>query len=297
SRSGGGISALSPASSAPRRSCSPAAPRTSLAGQRVQHRLSVTLELHRADALHLGKLGQAVRLARGALAQSRIVEDHVGRNASLGGQLAPNLPQRVEQRIGRTVDAPAARALAWRRYGDGELLLALEDRLRAGPEAEPAIGVGTERVARNQGPRHGTDQRQLFGTGDAENGQTVVAEAAHLLIVVAAEHIGEMADAEPHLGPERGRQEFAGDLGHVERRGRVEAIVAVSAALGRVLAEMAEQDRAAAGRRFDERGERVQAFALARTALRLDFGFDALAGAREILGAPEQPGFRRVAVA
>ena len=97
-----------------------------------------------------------------------------------------------------------------------------------------------------------------------------MAEAAHLLAVVAGQHVGEMADAEAHLGAERGRQQFARDLGRVDRRRRVEAIVAIAAALRRVLAEMAEQDRAAAARRFDERRERVEPLALAGAAVRLD---------------------------
>ena len=97
-----------------------------------------------------------------------------------------------------------------------------------------------------------------------------MAEAAHLLIVVAGQHVGEMADAEPHLGAERRRQQLARDLGRVDRRRRVEAIVAIAAMLGRVLAEMAQQDRAAAARRLDQRGERVQPLALAGAALGLD---------------------------
>ena len=127
-----------------------------------------------------------------------------------------------------------------------QLLLALEDRLGAGPEAEPAIGVGAQRIAGDQGARDRTHQVQLLGIGDPEHRQSVVAETAHLLIVVAGEDVGEVPDAEAHLGPERGRQQFAGDLGRVDRLRRVEAIVAIAAGLGRVLAEMAEQDRAAA---------------------------------------------------
>ena len=85
--------------------------------------------------------------------------------------------------------------------------------------------------------------------------------------------------------------------GRVDRLRRLQAIVAIAAALGRILAEMAEQDRAAAAGGLDQGGERVQPLALARLARRLDLGRDPPPGAREILGAPEQPGLGRLAVA
>ena len=60
---------------------------------------------------------------------------------------------------------------------------------------------------------------------------------------------------------------------------------------------MAQQDRAAAARGLDQGGERVQPLALAGAAALLDLGLDPPAGAGEILGAPEQPGLGRLAVA
>ena len=67
-----------------------------------------------------------------------------------------------------------------------------------------------------------------------------MAEAAHLLIVVAGQHVGEMPDAETHLGAERSGQQLPGDLRRVDGRRRVDAIVAVSAGFRRVFAEMAQ---------------------------------------------------------
>ena len=58
------------------------------------------------------------RPRRGDLAQRRIVEDDVGRNAGFGGERAPRFAQRLEQRIGGPVVALAAPALARRRDGD-----------------------------------------------------------------------------------------------------------------------------------------------------------------------------------
>jgi len=60
---------------------------------------------------------------------------------------------------------------------------------------------------------------------------------------------------------------------------------------------MSKQDGAAATRRFDEGGERVQPLPLAGAAVRLNFLFDAIAGSGEILRAPEEPGFGGVPIA
>ena len=81
------------------------------------------------------------------------------------------------------------------------------------------------------------------------------------------------------------------------RRRRLQAIVAIAALIRRVLAEVAQQDRAAAAGRLDQHRQRVQALALGRPAVGLDLLLDPLPGAREILGGPEQPGLGRLAVA
>ena len=101
----------------------------------------------------------------------------------------------------------------------------------AGPKLRPAVSVGAQRVAGDQRPSDRPHQRELLGRGDSEHRQPVMAEAAHLLAVVAGQHLGEMGDSEPHLGPERGRQQFARDLGRVDGRRRLEAIVAIAAAV------------------------------------------------------------------
>src|SRR6185437_2872993 len=125
----------------------------------------------------------------------------------------------------------------------------------------------------------------------------VMTEAAHLLIVVARKNVGEVADTETHLSSECGRQQLARDFGRIDRRGRVQAIVAIAAMLGRVLTEMAKQDRPAAAGSLDKGRERVQPLALRGPALRLNLLLDSLPRQREILGGPEQPRFRRFSVA
>ena len=106
-----------------------------------------------------------------------------------------------------------------------------------------------------------------------------------------------MSDPEAHFGAERSRQQFARDLGSVDRLRRIEAIVAIAAGFRRFLAEMAKQDGAAASRRLDQRRQRVEPLALAGAAPGLDFLLDAQAGAGEILSRPEQPRLGRLAVA
>jgi hypothetical protein len=90
---------------------------------------------------------------------------------------------------------------------------------------------------------------------------------------------------------------FLRDFGRVDRLGRVEAIVAIAASCRRILAEMAKQDRSPAAGGLDEDRERIEPIALASTAIRFDLLLDAAAGSREILGSPEEPGFRGLAVA
>ena len=92
-----------------------------------------------------------------------------------------------------------------------------------------------------------------------------MAEVQHLVGLAPGEHVGEMADAEAHLGAEGGGEQFL-------RRGRWRRSLAggsrqlsqLPQARGRLLAEMAEQDRAAAAGGLDEAGERVEPLALAR---------------------------------
>src|SRR5206468_5986083 len=106
-----------------------------------------------------------------------------------------------------------------------------------------------------------------------------------------------MGDAEPHLGPERRRQQLARDFRRVDRCRRFEAIVTIAATLGRVLTEMAQQDRASAAGSLDQCRERIEPLALGWAAVGFDFLLDALAGAGKILRRPEQPRLGRIAVA
>ena len=124
-----------------------------------------------------------------------------------------------------------------------------------------------------------------------------MAEAAHLLGVVSGKNIGKVANAETHLGSKGGGKQLARDLGRIDGCRRFEAIVAIAAMLGRVLAEVAQQHCSPTARSLHERRERVQPFALPCAALGLDLLLDALTGEREVLRRPEQPGFGGLSVA
>src|SRR5438874_13828857 len=121
-------------------------------------------------------------------------------------------------------------------------------------------------------------------------------EAPDLLVIIAGEHIREMTHAEAHLGAECRREQLACNFGRVDRRWRIEAIVAIAASFGRVLAEVTQQDGAAAARRLDKGGKRVEALALGRAAFGFDLLLDALSRSGEILRRPEQPSLGRLAV-
>src|SRR3546814_2941393 len=77
---------------------------------------------------------------------------------------------------------------------------------------------------------------------------------------------------------------------------RLEAIVAVAAALGRMLAEMAQQQRAATLDRLDQRAQRIEPRPLARDA-RLGQLSQPHPRPREILGAPQHQRLGGVAIA
>src|SRR6202012_2843136 len=104
---------------------------------------------------------------------------------------------------------------------------------------------------------------------------------------LSGEHVEQMANAEAHLGSEGGGEQLLRHRSRVHRLRRREAIVAIAAALGRVLAEMPEQPRAAAASGLDEAGERIRSLALPGLARFLDLGEDPPPRAREIVGAPE----------
>src|SRR5688500_17291197 len=107
-----------------------------------EHRVAITFQLGGADPLNLAEFEQIARLALGDLAKRGIVKYHIGRHPRLRCDAAALLAQGLEQGIGRSFLASAGGPPARRRYGDGELLLPLQDRPGSSAEAESAIGIG-----------------------------------------------------------------------------------------------------------------------------------------------------------
>src|SRR5688500_2671194 len=79
----------------------------SVAADHREEGVAESLELARADPADLRELGAGRRAARGHLAQHRVVEDHVRRDLPLGGELAAQRAERLEQRIADGVEGGA----------------------------------------------------------------------------------------------------------------------------------------------------------------------------------------------
>ncbi|KIU01535.1 hypothetical protein QU38_01125, partial [Staphylococcus aureus] len=122
--------------------------------------------------------GDAPGPEQGHVAQHRIVEDHIGRQAGLLGDLAALGAQRLEQRIADGIGgarlAAAPPTLALGREHQRHRGAALQDRARLGPESQPAMIIGTQRVAQQQRAGDRLDQRRLLAVDDAEDGEALV---------------------------------------------------------------------------------------------------------------------------
>src|SRR5690606_9068811 len=81
---------------------------------------------------------------------------------------------------------------------------------------------------------------------DAEHAERIVAERACAVVVLAAQHGGQMRDAESLAGTVHARQRLLRDDGRIPGLRRIEAVVAVSARRIERIAEVREQQLAAA---------------------------------------------------
>ena len=131
---------------------------------RGQHGVPIAGELGLANAVNLRQLGKVPWPAR---RRSR-----AGSNRGRRRRAARQLRRRssaAPRAAPRTADRPVRRSRRARRRlrGGGTAMVRLSSPfrigLRAGPEAEPAIGVGAQRVAGDQRPRHRPHQRHLVG--------------------------------------------------------------------------------------------------------------------------------------
>src|SRR3546814_3904690 len=103
-----------------------------------------------------------------------------------------------------------------------------------------------------QRARDGLEQRGLVAIDDPPYRQPLVPVHQAALARLAGQYAFDIADAEHLPGAEYRGEEFSRRLGRVDRGGRIEAIVAIAAGRRRGLADMPEQDRAAAPRGLDQ---------------------------------------------
>ena len=237
----------------------------------------------------------------GHLAQRRIMEDDIGRYPGILRQFAATGAQRIEQRIADRIGIAAIAGIALlplapRRHQDAHFLLPAQDRPGIGAEHQPAMLGRLQRVPHQQRARHRPQQRRLVAIDDRIDGDFVMPALANLVGDGAAQHRLDMARAKALAGAIDRRQIFARGLGRVDAGRRGQAIVAIAAGRGRILAKMPQQDRPAAGRRFHQRPQRRDPRPLALLARGLQL-HDALAGTGEILRPPEEMRDRRFAIA
>ena len=226
------------------------------------------------------------------------MEDDIGRHLRLFGEFLAQRAQRLEQGIAHRVGGriAAAAPLALGRHNDRDRALAGQDRARRAAQRQSAM-FGRDQIAtRLQGAGQWLEQSRFLALDDPEDAQPVVPALAHALVLAPRQHLLQMAHAEalPRAvyRPQQLARQF-GDIGHARL---FEAIVAIAAALGRVLAEMAQQHRAAAGGGLDQPGKRIEPGALGIAARLVDFG-QPLPRGGEIARTPEHHRLGRIAVA
>src|SRR5215831_4003236 len=282
--------------------------RTPPALERVQDLLAIPGQLGLADAAHRAQLGQRGRESGSDLAQGRVVEDHVGRDALLfrGGR-TPR-PELVEHRLGRRGHGGGFgfRSLSGLGRPGGPLWLpAQHDRalaaehLSAGrSQHERAIvSLHRQQALGEQLPHHTTPFGVAQLGSDAEHRQGVVAVLADLGRVLAEQDVDDMPRTELLVPlvtePVYGGQELLRGHGAVPRQRRRQARVAVAARRA-VLAEVAQQLHPPASHRLAERQHGVEVDALA-AAVRVTSlgGVDQLPLLDDVLKAVAQPGRRR----
>ena len=156
------------------------------------------------------------------------------------------------------------------------------------------FGFG-QRLARQQATCERAEHLGFGGIDDVEHREIVMALVADTVIVRASQHRADMREAEALAGAIDGGEQLLRQRRRVGRCRGGQAIVAIAARHWRVFTEMAEQDGAATGGGFDQRGKRIQPCPVPGAAVFRDF-LQPLARLGEIGGAPEQMRFGRIAI-
>ena len=168
-----------------------------------------------------------------SLASSRRVSRSASNSGSPTGLAAPRRARRRRSRLGGTTIC--------------DLGLALEDRLRAPARTRARRNRLARRLPRACNARAtGLISAGFLAVDDPEHATGARCPVIDCGRRLAGQDALDIADAEALPGAEDRGEEFPRGLGRVDHGGRVEAIVAIAALSRRILAEMAEQDGAAA---------------------------------------------------
>src|SRR3546814_6404577 len=101
-------------------------------------------------------------------------------------------------------------------------------------------------LARDERAHERLDQPRLLARNDAEDRELVVPAVRDPLVVLARQHRLDMPRAKALSGAIDRRQQLLREHRRIDLSRRIEANVAITAAFGRMLAEMAQQQGAAA---------------------------------------------------
>ena len=178
-------------------------------------------------------LASSRRLARSASNSARSASLSRPAGAALAASLARRRP-----RARRRVVAQLQRALAAQHLGG----------IAGEAHAAVAVDVDLEKTARHELAEHRLPGAPVEVGADAEGRQPVVAGARHALVGLAEQQVDQVALAEALAGAPHRRERLLGRDRAVPGPGRLEAGVAVAAGLGQRLAEILQEDLAAAAR-------------------------------------------------
>ena len=145
-----------------------------------------------------------------------------GGNSLALGKLQPARAQRIEQ-ARRAAGGAAGRALRAGRPRRARVVPQLHGvvaaqhapRRRGQAQRAVAVDVDAEQAARDELADDRPPLARVEVGAGAEGRQPVMAEAPHALVVLAAQHVDDIAGAEPLAGPIDARQRLAGRLGRV----------------------------------------------------------------------------------
>ena len=242
--------------------------RLDLAAEHFEESIAVALQLARTDAADPGHFRQRSWLAAKHFQKCRIREDDIRRHAVFFGQFASQRTQGFPLLALFAAHQLAGLALAAALGGDLWFEIAAQFQCHFALEQWPAGVFQTQAaitfvVDIGQSTRNQlTEQRAPFTfaqcLANAEHRQMLMTETANLFVVLAQQHIDQMADAVTLTGAKDRRQPLTRRLGGVPGLHTVDAVVAMAARFGHLLIEIRQQRLTTATSLFAERQHRVE---------------------------------------